>query len=65
MTLHQGKDYVSAKWNAVTGAWDIGEKEKFCWLSNEIKPTQMSEWFYELEEALEWIKDYDKKQRTI
>ena len=55
MTLEHGKDPVSAKWNNDTNTWDIGEKEKYRWLDNTTNQP-MSEWFYELTDALQWIK---------
>jgi hypothetical protein len=59
MILEHGKDPVSAKWN--NDAWDIGEKTKFRWITNdnEVK----SDWFYDISQALDWIIEYDVKDR--
>ena len=56
MILEHGKDPVSAKW--VNDSWDIGEKTKFRWTTNdnEVK----SEWFYDITDALQWITQYDR-----
>jgi hypothetical protein len=60
MILEHSVDPVSAKWN--TDHWDIGEKIKYRWIDNKNKPT--SEWFYELNDALEWIVHYDYTRET-
>jgi hypothetical protein len=65
MTLEHDKDPVSAKWNTAKSAWDIGEKVKYRWVTNDVKPTPKSDWFYDISEALNWIKQYDEKQRSV
>lgn len=57
MILEHSKDPVSASWNAIANTWDIGEKEKYRWITNdnEVK----SDWFYDISLALEWIKAHD------
>lgn len=65
MTLEHGKDPVSAKWNNDKNTWDVGQREKYRWVTNDAKPKAVSEWFYELKEALDWIIDYDKKRGTV
>ena len=57
MILEHGKDPVSAKWNNEANTWNVGEKTKYRWITNdnEVK----SEWFYDISDALEWIIRYD------
>lgn len=65
MTLEHGKDPVSARWNESTNSWDVGEKKKYRWVTNDNKPIVMSDWFYDISEALNWIIQHDAKQRTV
>ena len=58
MVLEQELDYVSAKWDNDNNKWQVGQRTKYRWvdtISNE--PT--SEWYYSIEEALDWIKAVD------
>jgi hypothetical protein len=55
MILEHSKDPVSAKWNGTQ--WDIGERIKYRWVDKDR--TARSEWFYDIDEALTWIKEYD------
>jgi hypothetical protein len=57
MILENGKDPVSAKWNGTN--WEIGERVKYRWLSSKNKPT--SEWFSDINDALDWIIQHDTK----
>lgn len=59
MILEHGKDPVSAKWCEDTSSWDIGEKKKYRWIDNAKTPH--SEWFYDISDALTWIKAHDSK----
>lgn len=59
MILEHGKDPVSAKWDNEANTWNVGEKTKYRWrtnTTNEIK----SEWFYDIKDALDWIKEHDR-----
>ena len=60
MILEHSKDPVSAKWNSKINAWDIGEKIKYRWNDQFNKP--VSEWFYEINLALEWIIAHDREK---
>ena len=59
MILEHSKDPVSAKWDNNNNRWDIGEKKKYRWCNANNKPE--SDWFYDITDALEWIKEYDSK----
>lgn len=65
MTLQQGEDPVSAIWNDSTGTWNVRKKKTYRWVTNDKKPAVMSENFYELNDALDWIIDYDKKHGSV
>ena len=57
VTLEQGLDEVSAKWD--TDRWQVGQRTKYRWVDNTTnEPT--SDWYYDIEEALEWVKNHDK-----
>jgi hypothetical protein len=57
VTLEQGLDEVSAKWD--NNRWQVGQRTKYRWVDNTTnEPT--SEWYYNIEEALEWVKNHDK-----
>jgi hypothetical protein len=58
MILEHGKDPVSAKWNAEENTWNVGEKTKYRWVTNEKEVK--SDWFYDITDALNWIKEHDK-----
>lgn len=58
MILEHSKDPVSAKWNG--DKWDIGERIKYRWIDKDR--TARSEWFYDINEALNWIKEYDESK---
>jgi hypothetical protein len=58
MILEHSKDPVSAKWKE--DHWDIGEKIKYRWNDQFNKP--QSEWFYEINLALEWIIAHDREK---
>jgi len=60
--LEHSKDPVSAKWNKESNRWDIGEKKKYRWCSNKNRPE--SDWFYDITDALNWIKEYDESKET-
>ena len=55
MILEHSKDPVSARWK--DDHWDIGEKIKYRWNTMENKPE--SEWFYDIQDALDWIIEHD------
>lgn len=60
MILEHGKDPVSAKWSVEQNTWSVGEKTKYRWvdnISNEVK----TDWFYDITDALNWIKEHDTK----
>jgi hypothetical protein len=63
MILEHGKDPVSASWNKEANTWNVGEKTKYRWITNdnEVK----SEWFYDISDALDWIKEYDREMAVI
>ena len=61
MILEHGVDPVSAKWN--NNAWDIGEKKKYRWNTAKNKPE--SQWFYDIQDALDWIINKDKENETM
>jgi hypothetical protein len=63
MILEHGKDPVSANWNKENNAWNVGEKTKYRWRTNdnEVK----SEWFYDISDALDWITQYDREMSVI
>ena len=65
MILEHSEDPVSAKWSNELQKWDIGQKKKYRWVNHDKVAKPMSDWFYELSEALDWIIDYDKKRGTI
>lgn len=58
MILEHSKDPVSAKWN--NDHWDIGERVKYRWVDKDR--TARSEWFYDISDALTWIKEYDESK---
>ena len=55
MILEHSKDPVSARWK--DDHWDIGEKIKYRWNTMENKPE--SAWFYDIQDALDWIISRD------
>jgi hypothetical protein len=55
MVLEHNVDPVSAKWDG--DKWNIGQKKKYRWCDSKNKPT--SEWFYDISDALDWIKEYE------
>jgi hypothetical protein len=57
MVLEQSNDPVSAKWDSDNNRWNVGEKRKYRWCNS--KNTPESDWFYDISDALEWIKRYD------
>lgn len=61
MILEHNQDPVSAKWNI--DHWDIGEKKKYRW--NDSKNEPKSEWFYDIQDALNWIIEHDSKKTTL
>lgn len=65
MTLEQGKDPVSAIWDDSIGTWNIRNKTTYRWVTNDKKPVVMSENFYELNDALNWIIEHDKKLGSV
>lgn len=65
MTLEQGEDPVSAIWDKVTNKWSISNKKTYRWVTNDKKPKVMSDRFYELNDALNWIIDYDQKLGSV
>jgi hypothetical protein len=60
MILEHSKDPVSASWNPDKNTWDIGEKTKYRWITNENEAK--SDWFYDISSALDWIIEYDKNK---
>jgi hypothetical protein len=62
MNLEQGKDPISAKWNVSLDKWDIGEKTKYRWVTND--KVAQSDWFYDISDALAWIKEHDIRVAT-
>lgn len=64
MILEHGKDPVSASWNNDTNSWNVGEKTKYRWRTNTTDEVK-SEWFYDISDALEWIKQYDIENAVI
>jgi hypothetical protein len=58
MILEQSKDPVSARWDNTTNAWDIGEKTKYRWIDQNNQP--QSEWYYDIQDALDWIIDISR-----
>jgi hypothetical protein len=57
MVLETGLEPLSAKWE--NNQWQIGQKEKFRWChTNNDVPA--SEWFYDFNDALNWIKEQNK-----
>jgi hypothetical protein len=65
MTLEQGEDPVSAIWDDSIGTFNVRNKKTYRWVTNDKKPKPMSENFYELNDALNWIIEYDKKHGSI
>jgi len=61
MILEHGKDPVSARWDAQSNSWDIGERKKYRWKDNKNAPK--SEWFHELTDALNWIITHDNTHK--
>lgn len=52
----------SARWSKEKEAWDISDKARYRWMYPDGL-TEASPWFDEIEDALEWIKAYDKAFR--
>jgi hypothetical protein len=65
MILEHAKDPVSARWDNDKNSWDVGEKTKYRWVTHDNVPVAVSDWFYEIREALNWIIDYDKKRGSV
>jgi hypothetical protein len=64
MVLEQELDEVSAKWDNDNNKWQVEQRTKYRWvdtISNE--PT--SEWYYSIEEALDWIKAVDNSVNIL
>jgi hypothetical protein len=57
MILEHGKEPVSARWDKEVNSWNIGQHKIYRWLDSNNKPA--SDWFRELNDALDWIKEHD------
>lgn len=62
MILEQNLDHVSAKWDKDNNKWQVGQRTLYRWTDNNKETT--SEWFNNIEDALVWIKEYDRKMVT-
>jgi hypothetical protein len=60
MILEHDKDPVSARWDNEANKWSVGEKTKYRWNNASNKPE--SEWFYDISDALQWIKKHDENR---
>jgi hypothetical protein len=60
MILEHSRDPVSAKYNSSTSSWETQQKKRYRWLS--IKKQPKSPYFYDIQQALEWIIAYDTRQ---
>lgn len=60
MILQKELDHVSAKWDKDKDTWQVGQRTKYRWCY--VDDTPASNWFYDIDEALDWIKRYDKKE---
>jgi hypothetical protein len=58
VTLEQGLDEVSAKWDNDNNRWQVGQRTKYRWVDN-ITNEPTSDWYYNIEDALEWVKNHD------
>ncbi len=56
-TLKQDLDPVSARWDKSKDTWIVERKTKYCWV--DMKEEPISDWFYELKDALDWIVKHD------
>jgi hypothetical protein len=62
MILEHGLDDLTATYNTQRSAWDIGQRKIYRWCTNDNIPS--SEWFTDIGDALEWIKNYDRTRNT-
>ena len=63
MVLEHGVDLPSARWDSVNNKWDVGCRKKYRWC--HIDNTPASDWVYSMQEALDWIIDYDSKNTEV
>lgn len=54
----------TARVNKETNEWDIQDRCRYRWLYPD-GITEASPWFDEIEDALDWIKAYDKAYRPV
>ena len=52
----------SAHWDSTANSWWIGESSEYQWTDNKDRP--VSPWL-ELDNALQWIKEYDRNQTVV
>jgi len=51
---------TSAKWDKDINKWDIAERLKYQWNDMNNQPVSLE--YKEIEQALDWIKEYDIKK---
>jgi len=52
----------TARWDKLNNCWDIGDRTKYHWTDSKNK--KISDEYEDLNDALNFIKEYDERQRT-
>jgi len=60
MILEQELENTTAQWDKDNNRWSVGRKKKYRWCYPDNTPA--TDWYYEIQDALNWIIDYDKNR---
>ena len=60
MILEHHLEFTSARWDKENNRWDVGRKKLYRWCYPDETPA--TDYFDDIQKALDWIIEYDKNR---